>query len=182
VKWLDHQNPDDLVYIDESGSNIAMTPDRALAPRGERSAESVPRNRGSVTTMIGAISLRGMFALMTVVGATTIEVFLAYVREVLVPELRPGQVVLWDNLAAHKDSAVIAAVRAVGASVRFLPPYSPDFNPIELAWSKIKHAIKKRKARTTEALDDAYAEAAAEVTTSNAHGWFRHCSELAHAA
>ncbi len=125
-----------------------MTPDRGLAPRGQRYPEAVPRNRGTVTTVIGALGLRGLFALMTLEGGTCGETFLAYVQQVLAPELRKGDIVVWDNLAAHKSEAVRKAIEAAGATLRFLPPYSPDLNPIELAWSFVKRLIRARRPAT----------------------------------
>jgi transposase len=132
--------------------------------------------------MIGALSLRGMSALMTVEGGTNTEVFQAYFEQVLLPELHPGDVVVWDNLAAHKNPRILEAARNAGVIVKFLPPYSPDLSPIELAWSLVKRVIKAKKARDREALDKAYAEAAAGVTPEHARAWFGHCERLAQAA
>lgn len=164
-----------LVFIDEAGSNIAMTPILARAPRGQRTQEAVPRNRGTVTTMIAALRLTGMEALMTIVGGTSGPVFTAYVEHVLVPTLRTGDIVVIDNLAAHKVEAVRLAIEAAGATLKFLPPYSPDMMPIENAWSKVKHLMRAEKPRTRDALDVAFVASAQRVTTSDAAGWFSHC-------
>jgi transposase len=163
------------VFIDEAGSHIAMTPIMARARRGHRTRESVPRNRGAVTTMIGALRHTGMAALMTLLGGTSGDVFTAYVEQVLVPTLTPGEVVIIDNAGAHKVEAVRAAIEGAGATLKFLPPYSPDMMPIENAWSKVKHLMRAQKPRSEDALDDAFATAAARVTRSDAAGWFVHC-------
>ena len=118
-------DPTRLIFINEAGSHIGMTRDHARAPRGERAVGLAPRNRGTVTTMIGALTLEGISALMTVTGATDTEVFLAYVNEVLGPTLRPGDIVVLDNVGAHKPAAVRTAIEARGATIKFLPPYSP---------------------------------------------------------
>lgn len=125
--------------------------------------------------MLGALSLCGVEALMTVNGATDGDIFLVFVREVLAPTLQPGDVVIWDNLGAHRSSVVREAVEARGASVVFLPPYSPDMNPIERCWSKIKTYLRAAKARTREALEAAIKQALATVTESDARAWFKHC-------
>lgn len=163
------------MFVDEAGSHIAMTPLRARAPRGQRTREAVPRNRGTVTTMIGALRLTGMVALMSIVGGTSGDVFTAYAEQVLVPTLHPGDIVVIDNLGAHKVEAVREAIEAAGANLRFLPPYSPDLMPIENAWSKVKHIMRALKPRTADALDDAFAAGAAAVTSANSAAWFTHC-------
>jgi transposase len=161
--------------VDESGVNLAMTRLFGRAPRGERVCDAVPQNYGENVTLLGALSLSGIEALMSVNGATDSDIFLAFVREVLSPTLRAGDVVIWDNLGAHRSAAVREAVEARGASVVFLPPYSPDFNPIERCWSKIKTALRAAKARTREALEAAIKRALSTVTTSDAQAWFTHC-------
>lgn len=173
--WINQQDPNKLHFIDESGSNIAMTPIRGRAPLGQRVPEAVPRNRGTVTTMIASLTIRGLVALMTLEGGTTTEVFYAYVDQVLAPRLEQGDVVVLDNLAAHKADKVRERIEAAGATVKFLPPYSPDFNPIELAWSKVKTHIRSWKPRTRQELDQAFYSASLDVTRSDASNWFRHC-------
>jgi transposase len=124
--------------------------------------------------MLGALSLTGLVAAMTVEGFTDGEVFLAFLREVLVPQLRPGQVLILDNLKAHKVAGVAATCAAAGVRLLYLPPYSPDFSPIEECWSKIKALLRAKAARTLEALEHAIAEALDAVTAADAYGWFAH--------
>jgi transposase len=162
-------------FVDESGVNLALTRLFGRAPRGERVVDAVPKNYGENLTMLGALSASGVEALMTVNGATDGEVFLAFVREVLTPTLEPGDVVVWDNLGAHRSAAVRAVVEARGARLLFLPPYSPDMNPIERCWSKMKTFLRAAKARTREALETAIKQALATVTESDARAWFAHC-------
>lgn len=137
--------------------------------------DAVPQNYGENITILGALSLSGVEALMTVNGATDAEVFLVFVRKVLAPTLSPGDVVIWDNLGAHRSVIVLEAVEARGASVVFLPPYSPDMNPIERCWSKIKTFLRAAKARTREVLEAAIKQALATITESDARAWFAHC-------
>jgi transposase len=164
----------DLVFLDEAGSHIAMTRYRARAPKGERAHGKVPRNRGVVTTIIGALTIAGLSAVMTVEGATSGDVFTAYAEKVLAPTLRPGNVVVLDNLGAHKVDEARAAIEGAGARLLFLPPYSPDLNPIEETWSKVKTHLRAREPRTIEDLDRSIAEAATRVTSSDAAGWIGH--------
>ena len=135
----------------------------------------MPADPGVNVTMIGALSSTGLRALMTIPGATTGEVFLAYVEHMLGPTLKPGDVVVMDNLRAHKVAGVGEAIAACGAAVVYLPPYSPDLSPIEACWSKLKEALRGAKARTREALNAALAQAWETVTVSDAQGWFTHC-------
>ena len=164
-----------LVFIDEAGSTIAMTRSHARAPRGERTRDSVPRNRGTVTTMLGALTVDGLVAMMTVEGGTDGDVYAAFLEEVLAPELLPGALVVMDNAGAHKDPRVAEILARHGAQAIYLPPYSPDLNPIELAWSKLKSLLRTAKARTVEALTSAIAVAMRKVTSEDAIGWMQHC-------
>ncbi len=125
--------------------------------------------------MISSIRRDGSTAAMTVEGATTSEVFRAYIEHILAPTLRPGDVVVLDNLSPHKDKVALALIEQAGAEVRFLPPYSPDFNPIEKMWSKVKALLRSAKARTDEALLTAIGAALARVTAQDAEGWFASC-------
>jgi hypothetical protein len=138
LKWAPATAPEDLVFIDESGAHIAMTRETAWAPVGETPRDAVPRNRGTVITMIAALSVAGLHSMMTIEGGTSAEVFVTWVENVLVPDLWKGAIVVMDNLGAHKDVRVRALIEAAGAKVAYLPPYSPDLNPIELAWTKVK--------------------------------------------
>ena len=163
------------MFIDESGSTITMTRIRGRSRRGHRCVDRVPRNRGNVITIIGALRSTGMEAMMTIEGGTSGEVFLAYVEKVLAPTLRPGDIVVWDNLGAHKTEAVREAVRKTGAELKFLPPYSPDLSPIEMAWSKVKEWLRSAKARCRDSLDEALHHATEAVTPQDAMGWFGAC-------
>ncbi len=164
-----------LVFVDECGTHTSMTRRYARAPKGERAYGSVPRNRGKNTTLIASMTIGGMGEAMAVEGSTTSEVFETYVEHFLAPTLEEGQVVIWDNLGAHKGNKVRELIEAKGAEVLFLPAYSPDFNPIEEAFSKIKALLKKAAARTREALVEAIGEALCVVTSQDARGWFTHC-------
>jgi transposase len=168
-------DPNRLVFIDEAGSHIAMTREYARAPRGERAHGTVPRNAGTVTTMIGALDLWGVRAMMTVEGATDAEVFEIFVERILAKKLRPGDIVVLDNVGAHRTEHVRELIRAAGASVLYLPPYSPDMNPIELCWSKLKGLLREFGARTRDALDVAIRRAMDLIDRHDAAGWFRHC-------
>ena len=152
-----------------------MTPLYGRAARGERAIGSVPQNYGENLTLIGALSLMGLQAPMTVDGATDGLVFEAYVQQVLGPSLEEGDVVVMDNLSAHKVKGIVEAIEAKGAKVIYLPPYSPDWNPIELCWSKLKSAIRRIGARSRESLEEAIAKVIKTVSESDALGWFTHC-------
>lgn len=126
-------------------------------------------------TTLGALSLRGIEAAMTIESPTDGEVFTAYVEQVLCPKLQAGDVVIMDNLSAHKVSGIRQLIEGCGAEVLYLPPYSPDLNPIEKAWFKLKQFLRAAKARTAEALDQAITEALRTITAENAAAWFHHC-------
>jgi transposase len=166
---------DDLVFLDETGTNTAMTQRYARAPRGIRANGRAPRNHGPNTTLLACLTRSGMGPAMLVEGATTTEVFDAYVAQVVVPWLRPGQIVILDNLAAHAGATVRDRIEAARCQVRFLPAYSPDFSPIEWAFSKLKTALRAAMARTREALERAIATGLEQVTADDAHGWFYGC-------
>ena len=152
-----------------------MTRRYGRAPRGERVAEGTPAGHWRTLTLLSAMSLEGVIAAMTVESPTDGDVFLTYVEQVLCPRLRPGQVVVMDNLPAHKVDGVRSLIETVGAELLYLPPYSPDFNPIEQAWSKIKQQLRSAKARTLETLHAAITQALAQITIQNATAWFVHC-------
>lgn len=145
------------------------------SPKGVRSVDSAPNGHWRTTTLIAAIGVTGAKAPMVVDGATDTEVFTAYIREVLAPELKPGMIVVMDNLAPHKVPAVGVMIEAAGAELWYLPPYSPDLNPIELMWSKVKELLRAAKARTEQELHDAIAKALSAVSSNDAKGWFQHC-------
>jgi transposase len=164
-----------LVFVDESGFNTSMTRLRARAPRGQRAYGRVPRTRGKNTTRIAAITLQGgMGESMTLEGATDALAFEAYVEHVLAPSLCEGQVVVLDKLVAHRTEKVKDLIEERGADLVFLPSYSPDMNPIEEAFSKIKQLVRKAGARVCEALVEAIGRALTAVTIEDAAGWFAH--------
>lgn len=164
-----------LVFVDEMGANTSLAPLHAWSRRGQRAYCSVPRNRGKNTTLLASMTSEGMGPCLAVEGGTTKEVFEAYVEHVLAPSLEPGQVVLMDNLAAHKGEEVRESIEERGCEVLFLPAYSPDYNPIEEAFSKIKALLRKAGARTREALIGAMGAAVSAVTSADAWGFFEHC-------
>jgi transposase len=175
-RWLaSHFDARRLVFVDESGFNTSMTRLYARAPRGKRAYGKVPRNRGKNTTLIAAITLEGaMGESMTIEGATDSEAFEAYVEHFLAPTLEKGQVVVLDGLGAHRPKKIRELIEARGADLVFLPSYSPDFNPIEEAFSKVKALVRKEGARVREALLEAIRRALAAVTIEDAAGWFAH--------
>lgn len=165
-----------LVFVDESGFHTSMTRLYARAPRGERAYGKVPRNRGKNETLIASITFGGaMGASMTVEGGTDAAAFEAYVEHFLAPTLREGQVVVLDGLGAHRTDKVRELIEERGAELLFLPSYSPDLNPIEEAFSKIKNIVRKAQARTREALVEAIALAISALTLEDVAGWFAHC-------
>lgn len=175
VAWMQDADPDKLVFLDECGVNIAMTPTHAYAPRGKPAMDKVPRNRGQVTTVIGALDRKGMVAMMTIDAATTKEVFMDFLERGLLPCVPPGHTLVMDNLGAHRAQVVRDLCTARGVHVKYLPPYSPEFNPIEPAWFWMKDGLRKHKARTREALD-AHAEALFHaMPPAHAEGWVRFC-------
>jgi transposase len=155
--------------------NLAMTRLRGRAPRGERVTESVPRNYRTQTSLIGTLSLTGIEAVMTLEGAVDTDAFNAYVEQVLRPTIKAGDVLVLDNLSAHHASQIEEVAQACGAEVIWLSPYSPDFSPIEMMWSKIKSAMRAAKARTREELERAFKAGLELVTESDCLGWFTHC-------
>lgn len=163
-----------FVFVDECGSHLGLTPTYARAPRGERAVGSAPRNRGPNTTTVAALTPSGLGAILMLEGAVTKAAFNVYVERVLAPTLRPGQIVVTDNLSAHKDKRARAAIEARGAQLWFLPSYSPDLTPIEEAFAKLKILLRRAEARCQEALTDAIRTALAAITPADAHGWFSH--------
>ncbi|MBO0782352.1 MAG: IS630 family transposase [Ktedonobacteraceae bacterium] len=169
---------EDLVFIDETGSNIALTPLYARAPRGERARGKVPRNRGKNTTLIAALSLSGMGAAMILEGSADTIAFEVYIEQILAPSLQTGQIVVMDNLQAHKSERIKQVIEAKGCQLLFLPGYSPDLSPIEEAFSKLKTILRRAGARTREALEEALTQALLTITAQDAQGWFQHCGYL----
>lgn len=165
-----------FIFVDETGVNTAMARRYARAPSGERARDSVARNYGAQTSVIGALGLgRGIVAAMTVEGALATRCFDAYIERVLAPVLQRGDVVVLDNLGAHRASRIEQVACERGAQVLWLPSYSPDFSPIEQCWSKIKTYLRAARARTRDELEQALAEALKLVTTADVQSWFAHC-------
>jgi transposase len=164
-----------LTCVDEASVNLAMTRRYGRAPAGQRVIGSVPQNDGSKVTMLGALGVHGLHAVMTVDGATDADVFRTSVKRVLGPTLTPGDLVVMDNLRAHNAIGVQQALARRGARVRYWPPSSPDLAPIEPCWAKVQTALRQAKARTRGALDTAIAAAMGTVSLADAWGWFKHC-------
>jgi transposase len=164
-----------LRFVDESGANITLARRYGWAPRNERCHGAVPRNYGRNLTLIASLSLQGIEAPMLLDGAVDTVAFTRYVEAVLLPTLRPGELVIWDNLSAHTHPPIRAMIEAAGCRLLHLPSYSPDFSPIELAFSKIKAQLRRVGARTQDALEAALAEAIERVTAADAKGYYRHC-------
>lgn len=164
-----------LVFVDESGANITLTPRYGRAPRGERCIGQVPRNWGKNTTLMAAMTLAGVQTAAVIEGAMDRPVFDQFVEQFLVPQLRPGQLVIWDNLSVHKSVDAEELIETAGCRVVPLPPYSPDFNPIEQLFSKLKAQLRRANQRTVEGLWDAIGEGLDLITAQDARGWFQHC-------
>jgi transposase len=168
-------DPAALVFVDETSTHTALTRLRARAPRGTPAVGSAPRNRGPNVTLLAALTPAGIAAPLVVEGAADGAVFAASVRQALAPALRPGQVVVLDNLSVHKDAQARAAVAAAGCRLLFPPASSPDFNPIESAFAKLKTHPRRAAAREFEPLVDAIGEGLAAITPADARGFFAHC-------
>lgn len=167
-------DPMRLVFVDECGVHTSLAPVYGYSPKGERLRLWVPRNRGPNTTLLASLTTEGMGASMAVEGSTTTEVFEAYLERFLVPELEEGQVVIMDSLPAHKPKRVRELIEGRGCELLYLPSYSPDFNPIEEAFSKIKEILRRAEARTREALVEAMGEALSAISSRDAWGFFEH--------
>jgi transposase len=167
-------DPDRLVFIDETGASTKMARLRGRAPRGRRLRAGVPHGHWKTTTFVGALRLTGMTAPMVLDGPMTGVWFLAYVEQVLVPTLRPDDIVILDNLPAHKGAAVREAIEAAGARLLFLPPYSPDFNPIENAFAKLKALLRRAAARTLDELWRVIGDSLDAFSPSECANYFAH--------
>ncbi len=165
----------DFVFVDEFGTHTSLARVYGYSPRGERVHLEVPRSRGPNTTLLASMSVEGMGECLAVEGATTRVLFEAYVERVLAPSPRAGQVVVMDNLSVHKGERVRELIEARDCKLLYLPPYSPDYNPIEAAFSKIKALLRKAAARTREALIEALGAAISAVSSKDALGFFEHC-------
>jgi transposase len=169
---------DRLVFLDESCAKTNMTRLCGRALRGQRLHDHAPGGHWQATTMLGSIRLSGQTACMVIEGATDAIVFREYVRQILCPTLRAGDIVICDNLSAHRDAEAQRLIEATGAQLRFLPPYSPDLNPIELMWSKVKESLRSAKARTKESLLTAIHQALNSVSAQDAQGFFCHAGYM----
>jgi transposase len=169
-----------VVFIDETAVNLAMTRLYGRARRGQRASGAVPKNYGQSVTLIGAIDENGLLATLSFRGATDTAAMKVYVSEILLPALHPGDCVVRDNLAVHKTRAVRKLFAEAGIELLFLPPYSPDLNPIEMCWSKLKTYLRSVRARTYETLSDAMSAAIKLITATDARNWMRHCGYVSH--
>lgn len=167
-------DPERLVFVDEMGANISLSPLRAWSPVGQRAYCSTPRNRGKNVTLLSAMSVGGMGPSLAVTSAVNATVFEAYLGSVLLPSLSQGQIVVMDNLPAHKVERVRELIEGAGCELLYLPAYSPDLNPIEEAFSKVKNTLRKIGARTRQAVVEAMGTALDAVTTQDARGFFEH--------
>jgi transposase len=165
----------DLVFLDESGINLAMVRTMARSPRGKRAYGEKPSSKGTNVSVISAITIDRILAQWSALGAVNGVTFEAFISGVLIPQLWVGAIVIMDNCSVHKGEEVERMIRAAGATLIYLPPYSPEFSPIENAWSKIKNILRSLAARTYPDLMDALQAAFDEVTESDLKGWFTHC-------
>lgn len=172
---MQQHTADDFVIIDETGSNLNLTPRYARAPRGLRAIGTIPRNTPPNTTLVAAMSTAGMGAAMVLEGAMDAAAFLVYMEHFLVPTLRSGQIVVLDNLSAHQHIRVRELIEKAGCALWYLPAYSPDLSPIEEAFAKLKTLLRRAAARTQAALLDAIAAALTRITAADADGFFTHC-------
>lgn len=168
-------DPQRLVFVDEMGANTGLCPLYAWSKRGERVRIKAPRNRGPNTTLLSSMSAEGMGPCLAVEGSTNAVVFETYVENVLAPTLEPGRIVVMDNLSAHKGQRVKELIERRGCELLYLPPYSPDFNPIEEAFAKIKGLLRKAESRTREALVETMGSAISAISLQDAQGFFNHC-------
>lgn len=166
-------DPDRLVFVDETGASTKMARRCGRARRGERCVAAVPHGHWRTTTFVGGLRLSGLTAPMTLDGPMDAAAFRAWVEQILAPTLKPDDIVVMDNLPAHKQAAVRIAIEARGAELRYLPPYSPDLNPIEMAFSKFKALLKKAAARSAETLWDAIARALTCISANDCSGYFQ---------
>jgi transposase len=167
-----------LIFLDESGVTTSMTRLRARCAGGARIHEATPGGHWKIMTILGAMSLNGIIAAMTIEEATDGDIFLAFVQQILCPALKPGDVVVMDNLSSHKAARVRISIEKAGAELLYMPPYSPDMNPIEKAWAKLKELLRAAQARTRDVLEQAIADALKRITPDNAKAWFRLCNQV----
>lgn len=164
-----------FVFVDETAVTTDMVRLYARAPKRERAVGTVPAGSYERLTLLGGLSLEGLAAAMSIVGSANADVVITFTQHVLVPSLVPGQIVFMDNLSAHKNPRIRELIEAAGCHLMFLPRYSPDFNPIEQAWSKLKALLRSAAARTKEALEAALTDVIDRITATDALGYFKHC-------
>jgi transposase len=164
-----------IVALDETWASTNMTRSYGRCPKGERLIMKTPHGHWKTTTFVGGLRVDGMVAPLVVDGPITADVFVAYVEQHLAPSLRPGDVVIMDNLSSHKRVAVRQAIEKAGASLRYLPPYSPDLNPIENAFSKIKSRLRAAAKRTVTELEDYLGELSGSLNAQECRNYFKHC-------
>ena len=177
-RWLQRivlTDPQRMVFLDETGAKTNMTRLYGRARKGRRVKDHAPHGHWNTTTLVAAVGCTGASAPMVLDGSMDGAAFEAYVEQVLCPTLKPGMIVAMDNLRPHKTAKVLALVKGAGAEIWFLPPYSPDFNPIEMMWSKVKTYLRAIKARSKEGLWEAIGEALDTVTKEDSEAWFKHC-------
>jgi transposase len=167
-----------LIFLDECGSNIALTRLYARSPKGERAYGAVPRNKRANITLLAALSLQEMGEALILEGSADTTVFELYIEQILAPSLQAGQIVILDNLNTHTGAKIRHTIEARGCQLLSLPSYSPDLSPIEEAFSKLKAFLRRVGARTAEALQEALGQALLTITSQDAKGWFRHCGYL----
>ncbi len=168
-------DPTTLVFLDETSTHTSLTRTRARAPRGARATGVVPRNHGPNVSCLAALTPTGIAAPLAIAGAIDSAVFVPWLRDWLLPTLRPGTTIVLDNLSVHRHAAVRPAVEAAGCQVRYLPAYSPDLNPIELVFAKLKTYLRRAAVRAFDPLVDAIGDGLAQVTSTDIAGYYRHC-------
>jgi len=172
---IDEIEPSDIIFIDESGANLGMTNDYARAEGGERAVAPKPFDIGTKFSIIGAIALTGIVAMMYIESAVNGKIFKEYIRQFLIPKLRPGQYVVFDNVSFHKSQEIADLIKSVGAKVVFLPPYSPDLSPIEKLWSKMKEFLRRNKPRTKAEFHTALGTALSSMNDGDFEEWYENC-------
>lgn len=169
-----------IVFVDETGLNLQLARRYGRARAGNRAVGSVPKNYGESVSLIGAIDCSGLIASFALRGATDTQAMIVFLSEILLPVLKPGDCVVWDNLSVHKTRAVRRMFEKAEVELLYLPPYSPDLNPIEMCWSKLKTSLRSTAARTYEKLSEAIGAAIKEITARDAQNWIRHCGYVSH--
>ncbi len=168
-------DPNDLIFLDESGANLGMTSDYARVEGGQRAKMPKPFDTGEQFSIIGAICLSGIVAMMYIASSVNGSVFKTYIEKLLIPKLRRGQFVIFDNVSFHKSKELIDLIESVGAKVVFLPPYSPDLSPIEKMWSKIKEILKRIRPRSKAEFHESLLEAITAVNDEDFEEWYDAC-------